>query len=339
MTDYLSKRISRRTLLTHSTALAATSMLPMPALAQGKKMVRMASINVVSLIPMFIAQDLGFFADEGIEAKILETHGGSQTNSALLSGDASVISTNFANPLLLAQQGKSVKSICGIEMNSVYAIVVRPDMNVPVDDIPALVKQLKGKRLGVASLGSGADTVASAFLGDNGLSSDDIIKVAVGSGGTAIAAMKARGVDAMVSFEPDLTQVVNSGVGKIAIDLRNTKTGTPYSKLPATSVQATAEWIKKEPETAAAVVRAIVRVNKMLQTDEAKSVAALQKRFPTLDAKVVAGMYAGERILFKSAIDKEQFEFASDILQKIKIIEKKAAYEQVVATEFAPLWG
>ena len=256
----------------------------------------------------------------------------------MLGGSADVISTGYASPLILANQGKRVKSIVGLEMASVYAFVVKPDMNVAVDDAKAVAEALKGKRLGVATIGSGADTIATGVLAENGVGPDGVVKVAVGTGATAIAAMRAGGIDAMITFEPDLTQVVKAGVGKVVLDLRNTKSSTAYARLPATTMQATAEWLEKNPDTAASVVKAIVRANKLLQSDPEASVKVLSKLYTGTDPADVKSMYDGERASFRSEIPKEQYEAALEIFLKMKMIAKAVPYEDVVATQFAALW-
>lgn len=336
MKDFL---LSRRAVIASGAATAASvALLGCPAIAQGKKKVRMAGINILSFAPMFVARELGYFDAEGIDAEIIETQSGTLTTSAMLGGSADVITSGYASPLSLANQGKSVKSIVGLEMASVYVFVVRPNIDVATDNIKSLLGALKGKRLGVASLGSGADTVASGFLADNGLGPDDVIKVATGTGATALAAMKAGGVDAMVAFEPDLTQILKAGSAKVALDLRSTKSGTPYAKLPATTLQATHDWIQKNPDAAASVVRAVVRANKTLHDDAETSIKTLTKLYKGTDPADIKSMYEGERAGFRSEIPKEQYDLALEIYLKIKTIAKPVAYEDVVATQFAALW-
>jgi NitT/TauT family transport system substrate-binding protein len=331
--------LSRRSLLVGVAFVAAASALIFgPAIAQSKTKVRMAGINILSFSPMFVAKELGYFDAEGIDAEILETKGGNATTAAMLGGSADVISTGFASPLTLANQGKSVKALVGLEMTSVYAFVVKPDMNVPKDDIKALVAALKGKRLGVASLGSGADTVATGVLAEQGVGTGGVIKVATGTGGPAVAALKAGGVDAMITYEPDLTQILKAGAGKIALDLRSTKSDTAYGRLPATTIQATNEWIQKNPELAAGVVKAIVRANKTLQNDPETSVKVLSKLYEGTDPADVKSMYEGERASFRSEIPKDQYDAAHSIYMQQNVITKPVAYEDVVATQFAPLW-
>lgn len=331
--------LSRRTLLVQGAAVVAgCALISAPAIAQSKKKVRMASINILSFSPMFIAKELGYFDAEGIDADILETKGGNATTAAMLGGSAEVIATNFVSPLTLHNQGKNVKSLAGIEMTSVYAFVVKPDLDVPPDNVEALVAALKGKRLGVASLGSGADTVATGVLAEHGVGAGEVIKVAIGTGGTALAAMKAGGVDAMITYEPDITQIVKAGIGKIALDLRSTKSDTAYSRVPATTVQATDEWIQKNPDLAASVVKAIVRANKTLENDPETSVKVLSKLYGNIAPDDVKSMYEGERTSFKSEIPKDQFEAAQNIYLKQNVIKTLVPYDDVVATQFAPLW-
>lgn len=328
---------SRRKLLKQGVAVAASAVLP-PAFAQDKKKVRIAGIQILAYAPLLVAKELGYFDQEGLDVEIVKAQSGNAAIAAMLSGSADLAGTNYINPLALAIQGKSVKSVVGMEMASVYAFVVKPDMKIPPDNVKALVNALKGKRIGVASLGSGADLVATGILSEHGGGANGVIKVAVGTGGTAVAAMRAGGVDAAVVFEPDLTQIVKAGVGKVALDLRNTKSESSYGRLPATTIQATTEWINKNPAVAASVVRAVTRANKTLQSDGASSMKALLSIFPGTDPADMKSMYEGERASFRSDMPKDQFDAAQAVYLKQGTISKAVGYDDVIATQFASLW-
>ncbi len=331
---------SRRTVLAQAAVFAAAgALISNPAIGQSKKKVKFAGINILSFSPMFVAKELGYFDDEGIDAEIIETQSGNSTTSAMLGGSADVISSSFANPLILANQGKSVKALIGLEMTSVYAFVVRPDLAVTQDDPGALAAALRGRRLGVASLGSGADAVASGVLAESGVGADGVIKVAVGTGASALAALKAGAIDAMVTYEPDLTQVLKSGLAKIALDLRTTKSSTSYALLPSTTLQATSDWIQKNPEAAAGVVRAVARANKTLRHDKEKSLRVLSKLYSNIDPSDVKSMHEGEHYSFRSAIQKEQYDIAQNIYMQLKMIARAFPYEDAVATQFSELWN
>jgi NitT/TauT family transport system substrate-binding protein len=331
--------LSRRTLLAQGAAVAAASALAYgPAIAQSKARVRMVSINIMSFSPPFIARELGYFDAEGIDAEIIETTSGNQIISSLLGGSADVVTAGFANPSILASQAMSVKHLAGMVMAAEYAIVVRPNIDVPPDDLKALVAALKGKRIGVNSLGTGADNFISGILVEQGVGADWVVRAAVGAGGSAIAALRAGGIDAIITYEPDLTQIVKAGLGKIAVDLRNTKSGTVFARMPGTSLQATTGWVQNNPKLAAGVVRAIVRAVDTLRNDPETSVKTLSRLYPSMDSDTVNSMYNGMRGIFSSEIPKDLFKLAADVYLQHGTIKRLVPYEEVVAAEFAPLW-
>jgi NitT/TauT family transport system substrate-binding protein len=258
--------------------------------------------------------------------------------SALLGGsvDAAVIGT--VNNWLLAEQGMKAKSIVGIAMRSTNVLVVRSDLDVQADDPASLVKALKGKRFGVASLGSGGDMVASGVLEEFGSKSGDFVKVAVGVGGTALAALKSGAVDGLVTYEPDLTQIVRSGAGKIALDLRSTQAERLFSRLPTTTLMARSEWIDKNQDVAQKLIKAVVRANTTLRDDPDTSVKVLGKLYPSIQLGDIKAIYNGERGGFRSTLEKEEFELAQNTYLKAKAISKSYPFEELNDVRFAPLW-
>jgi NitT/TauT family transport system substrate-binding protein len=308
------------------------------SIGQERKKTKIAATNLISSASVFLAKQLNYFADEGIDADVIESASGNASVSSLIGGSVDVASTGYIIPFQLAEKGLKVKTLVGLVMKNFYVFVVRSDLDVRPDDPEALVKALKGKRFGVSNIGSAGDTIASGVLSAYGGKPEDFVKVAVGVGATALAALKTGAVDGLVTYEPDLTQIVRSGVGKIALDLRSTQAERTFSRLPSTAIQATSAWIDKNPEVASGVVKAIARANTTLRDDPDTSFKALAKLYPSVEPADLKVMYDGERSGFRSAMSKEDFEFAQELYLKIKAISKTFSYEELTATRFAPLW-
>lgn len=65
-----------------------------------------------------------------------------------------------------------------------------------------IIRGLKGKRIGVTTLGSGPDYALRTYLKDAGMSVDDVTIVAIGAPDTAYPALVHRQVDAAITFPP-----------------------------------------------------------------------------------------------------------------------------------------
>lgn len=330
---------SRRSVLI-SGIIAGTSVIGSASrsIGQERKKIRIAATNLISSAPVFIAKLLGYFADEGIQVELVESASGNASVSSLIGGSVDVASTGYIIPFQLAEKGLKVKTLVGLEMKNFYVFVVRSDLDVRPDDPRALVTALKGKRFGVSNIGSAGDSIASGVLSEYGGKPGDFVKVAVGVGGTALAALKSGAVDGLITYEPDLTQIIKSGVGKIALDLRSTQVEGTFSRLPSMAIQATSAWIDANPEIAASVVKAIVRANNTLRDDPETSLKALAKLYPNMEAADLRAMYDGERGGFRSDVTKDDFEFAQAMYLKLKSISRTFSYEDMTATRFASLW-
>lgn len=329
------RRVPRRALLAAACALVLARR---PAAAQEIARIRLASTHVLTYAPLLLAKELGYYAAEGLDVDLLETQSSTATASALLGGSVVAGGSGFNQPLLLAEQGKRVKTLVGLEMSSIYVFVVGPAISVAADDPAALAAALKGRRIGVAGLGSPGHLIAEGVLAAQGVAGGQAAYVAIGTGATALAAFRAGAVDAMITYEPDLSQVLETGAGRIALDLRRTRSETTFSRLPTSSLQATAEWVDANPDVAARLVRAVARANRTLRDDPATSVAALAKLYPAIAARALQSMYEASREHFQSAVTVEQYEQALATYLKTRLVTKPVPYESAVAAQFAPLW-
>ncbi len=321
-------------------ALAGAGALAAPSIlrAQTRFKVKLAGTNLISSAPIYIARELNYFDAEGVDVEILESPSGNISVSSLLGGSADIAVTGYIIPFQLAEKGIRVQTICGVMMKSVYVFVARPAMDVKTNDPAALVAALKGKRFGVSNLSSAGDTVASGVLADFGAKSDDVLKVAVGVGGTALAALQSGAVDAMITYEPDLTRILAAGAGKVVLDLRSTRTEKSFSRIPSTALQATKAWIDEHPEAAAAVVRAVAKANLTLRNDVETSLKTMAKLYPNLSVVEIRSIYGGEHQGFYSKVSEADFDFARDMYLKIKAITNSVKYEEMTATRFSQFW-
>src|SRR5207245_848409 len=78
----------------------------------------------------------------------------------------------------------------------------------------------KGKHPGATDSGSGTHTTTRALVGKAGFKGSDAHFVAVGAGNTFIAAIKNNTIDAVMTTEPTITRLLQSGDAKVLIDLR-----------------------------------------------------------------------------------------------------------------------
>ena len=167
------------------------------------------SANTIDQMPAFAAQDAGYFKKNGLEVDMEYLAGGTKTIQAMLAGQAQV-SLQGGNEAMSAVAGGAELVLIG-GLLPVYAFKLEAQKGInSVDD-------LKGKKLGVSTIGGTADVALRTFLRKHGIDPDkDLSIIATGDSQTTSAAIKAGAVDASLSVPPNLLQAEAAGTHPIA---------------------------------------------------------------------------------------------------------------------------
>ena len=244
-------------------------------------------------LPLTIAEQLGYFKEEGLTVKISDFAGGSAALRAVVGGSAEVVSGAYEHTISL--QGKK-------QYFQAFALQGRlPQIALGVSKAKAAsfksYKDLKGMKIGVSAPGSSTHNLVKQLLTKAGLDPNkDVSIVGVGVGAGVIAAMKSGQIDAVSNVDPMITKLELDGDVRIVADTRSLK-GTQEvwgAPLPAGCLYAPEEFLRKHPNVALALASAIVRADKWIQNASATDVA-----------KVVPAAYLlGDQALYLFAYDK-----------------------------------
>jgi NitT/TauT family transport system substrate-binding protein len=101
-------------------------------------------------------------------------------------------------------KGAELKAIAGGLALNIHLIVIRSDLSAPNAGYgyPAMMADLKGKKIGVIARGGGAELLFRLLAERAGFRAEDFTFVAVGSPNTGYGALISKQVDASISFEP-----------------------------------------------------------------------------------------------------------------------------------------
>jgi NitT/TauT family transport system substrate-binding protein len=249
--------------------------------------------NAFYYLPLTIAEQLGYFKQEGLEVKISDFAGGAAALRAVVGGSAEVVSGAYEHTISL--QGKK-------QYFQAFVLQGRlPQIALGVATSKAAsfrsFKDLKGMKIGVSAPGSSTHNLVKQLVATAGLDPNkDVSIIGAGVGAGAVAAMKSGQIDAISNVDPVMTRLELDGVVKIVADTRTLK-GTREiwgAPLPAGCLYAPVEFVKKYPGVAQALANAIVRADKWIAKASATDVA-----------KVVPESYLlGDRALYMFAYDK-----------------------------------
>ncbi|HZM33097.1 MAG TPA: ABC transporter substrate-binding protein [Burkholderiales bacterium] len=275
-----------------------------PAQAQLEKRdvhIAVGGKSALYYLPLTIAEQLGYFKDEGLEVKISDFAGGSAALRAVVGGSAEVVSGAYEHTISL--QGKK-------QYFQAFVLQGRlPQIALGISSAKAAqfksLKDLKGMKIGVSAPGSSTHNLVKQLVTKAGLDPNkDVAIVGAGVGAGAIAAMKSGQIDAISNVDPVMTKLEMDGAIKVIADTRTLK-GTQEvwgAPLPAGCLYAPVEFLQKYPNVAQALANAIVRADKWIAKAGATDVA-----------KTVPESYLlGDRALYLFSFDKVKEAISSD---------------------------
>jgi NitT/TauT family transport system substrate-binding protein len=214
-------------------------------------------------LPLTLAERLGYFKDAGLEVQILDFAGGAKALQAMMGGSADVVSGGYDHVIVLRARGQKLKSF--------VLQVATPSLALGVAKGRAASykspKDLKGLKVGVTAPGSSTHIFLNYLLDSVGLTPDDVSVIGVGTGPTAVAALKAGQIDAIVNVEPAITLLERNGSIVVVTETMSEKGARAVfgEPLPAGSFYTREDFLKRNPNTAQALANAMVRALRWLE--------------------------------------------------------------------------
>ncbi|SFB84166.1 ABC transporter substrate-binding protein [Collimonas sp. OK412] len=248
--------------------------------------------NLFYYLPLTIAEQLGYFKDEGLDVTISDFAGGAKALQALVGGSADVVSGAFEHTI--SMQAKNQHIVAFVLQGRAPQIV----MGVSNKTMPNYksIADLKGKKIGVTAPGSSTSMMSNFVLAKGGLKPTDVSYIGVGASAGALSALRSGSIDVIANLDPLITMMQQNNEIRIIADTRTLKdTNAVFGgPMPAATLYASADFIKKYPNTTQALTNAMVRALKWLQ-----------KAGPSDIVKTVPESYQlGDRALYIEAFTK-----------------------------------
>lgn len=216
-------------------------------------------------LPLTVADQLGFFRQEGLTLEITDAGSPARALQLMLDGGFDICCGPYEHTLALQARGLAHQSFA-VQTRTPQAVFGVSTRNLP----GGLHKlgDLKGKRIGLAQLGSIDALVVLQLLGRSGIRPQEVSLIEVGHNASAVTALRSGVIDALSHFDPVMTLLEQKGEVKIVADTRTVK-GTVEllgGLLPSSCLYASADFLQKSPATCQAVTDGLVHALKWLQT-------------------------------------------------------------------------
>lgn len=170
---------------------------------------------------VYIAQELGFFAREGLDVRVYDGTGGSNAVAALVGGSADIGSIGIRNITQAVVNGQELKVIATGSRGFPNNMVVRRDIaaaaNLEQAAIAERARLLKGKTIAVSDIGGSSGDFVRDLLATAGLTPDDATIINITGGTAALALLRAKRIDAALLGSPYSEIAVADGSGSLLI--------------------------------------------------------------------------------------------------------------------------
>ncbi len=257
-------RATRRSVLAAGIAtLLFPALLSAQALEKKKVTIAVGGKNLLYYLPLTVAEQKGFFKDEGLEVEIVDFAGGARALQAVVGGSADVVSGAFEHNINMQAKGQPMRAFV-LQGRAPQIVLAVSNKTMPNYKS---VADLKGKKIGVTAPGSSTNIMTNFVLAKNGLKATDVSYVGVGASQGAVAALRSGQIDAISNLDPVITMLTRNSDIKIISDTRDVAEADKVfgGPMPAATLYSPVAFIEKNPNTVQALTNAIVRANKWIQ--------------------------------------------------------------------------
>jgi NitT/TauT family transport system substrate-binding protein len=285
-------------------ALAAASVAgSLPALGQprGRRVVvAVGGKAALYYLPLTLAERLGYFKEQDLNVEILDFAGGAKALQAMMGGSADVVAGGFDHVIVLRAKGQGLQAFA--------LMVATPSLALAVARGKAKgyrsARDLKGMKVGVTAPGSSTHIFLNHLLASVGLPLDAVSVIGVGTGPTAVAALRAGQVDAISNVEPTISLVERQGLASVVVETMTEQGSRAVfgELLPAGSLYTREAYIQRNPEIVQALATAMVRT--LLWLKDASADAIL---------KTIPDEYTlGDRTTYLAALERQRQGYSLD---------------------------
>ncbi|MEZ4506362.1 MAG: ABC transporter substrate-binding protein [Thermomicrobiales bacterium] len=246
--------------------------------------IKVGFVPVMVFAPVFVAKDLGYYAEEGLDVQLEPFPGGADPVVLTASGELDAafagMGPAFWNGVA---QDLPIKIVApGHAEGDPVATPLMISKKSCEDGTITSVADLKGKKVSVNARGA-TEYWLNAALGTGGLTIDDI-QLEVLPFPDAVAALEAGAVDAAMVGEPLATQAEQDG---IAVRLASS---FPVQDIQPTAIIANQQWLADNPEQAEAFVTGYMRASKLLADGglDDPAVQAIIEKYTGVPADLIA---------------------------------------------------
>jgi NitT/TauT family transport system substrate-binding protein len=294
-----------------------------------------------SYFPAEAAVELGFFKAEGLDVALELIFPVDRCYEAMRDGAVDFVGGSAHSMLAAFPRFRGAKLICAQAQGMYWFLVMHADFRAQRGDIAVV----KGRSIGAAPW---VDKGLRGLLVAAGIDLDrDKVKIApvpgsmgagINFGVTAAKALEERKIDGFWANGMGTEVAVRRGVGTVVLDVRRGDGPQECFNYTAATIATTDALIARSPEIAAAAVRAIVKTQAALKANVTRATEVGKTLFPASEAELIAELIRRDLPYYDASLAPDFVAGMTAFARSAGLLDGEVSYEDVVATQFAPLW-
>jgi NitT/TauT family transport system substrate-binding protein len=295
-----------------------------------------------SYFPAIAAIELGFFKQEGLDVELELIFPVDKAYQALREGRVDFVGGSAHSALAAFPQWQGVKLLCAQAQGMYWFLVMHKDFGANRGDVTAV----KGRSIGAAPW---VEMGLRRLLVEAGIDPErDAVRIApvpgsleagVNFGVTAAKALEDCKIDGFWANGMGAEVAVRRGVGSVVLDVRRGDGPKPCFNYTMASIATTDALIAREPETAAAAIRGIVKTHAALRKNVELATEVGRKLFPPSEAVLIAELIRRDLPYYDASISREFVAGMNQFARDVGILKGQGPFESVVAARFSELWA
>jgi ABC-type nitrate/sulfonate/bicarbonate transport system substrate-binding protein len=295
-----------------------------------------------SYFPAIAAADLGFFEREGLDLTVDLLFPVSDAYRALAAGTVDFVGGSAHSALAAFPRMRGVKLLAAQAQGMYWFLVMRSDIGATRGGIDCV----KGRTIGAAPW---VEMGLRALLKQAGLDLErDEVKIVpvpgsigagVNFGVTAARALEERRIDGFWANGMGAEVAVLRGAGTVVLDVRRGEGPRGCFDYTFSTLATSKHVLGGTPKAAEAAVRALVATQAALRADPDLATGVGRKRFPSAEAELIAELIRRDLPYYDATISRAAVSGMSCFARTLGILDEDLVYDDVVATELAPLWS
>ena len=315
---------------------AAFCVLPLSGCQEEKDGLTKVSVSEVThsvfYAPMYLADALGYFKDEGIQIELTNAGGADNVMSSVLSGDADI---GFCGPeaalYVLVGGSTDVPKVFGqlTQKDGSFLVSRKAEPNFQWTD-------LKGKEILAGRKGGVPAMTFEYILGNHGM--QDGVDVNLNydvAFNLMTGAFEAGTADYCTMFDPVAYEYEAAGKGYVVASV-----GEASGEIPYTCYMAKDSWLNKHADVAEGFIRAVMKAIKYVHETPSATVAPyLTDYFEATNVDSLAASVERYRSIdawrTDMTVTAESFERLQDVIEGAGELQRRAALSELVNNGFA----